>query len=433
MRFRLIVLIIVVHMVIGGQPAWAGYLNLSPLLLYEYGNEDFSITAAGPIFEFSSDRIAIRPVLHMDGQRTDILYPLGINTRNRGGFFPLYSSRILEDDMHRTLFPFFHGRYMNKVYGGVFPVFGTLYHRFGYDKSRFFLWPLYSKTIYNEIETYHILWPVFSYSQDRSFNMFPFYGYKKTLESRHDFLLWPIFHHMRGKKNMDAALPLFQRSYGDNFDNISILWPFFSFSRDFQAEHTVIDSPWPLIRVAKGGYEETRIFPLYHKKIIPGTSSMKTILWPVYRNQQNYDKNCELRRDKTTILILSNHSYTLSPQGQGTSDITLWPVWYQTTASTEFSWYFPWILPFNNTGYKNNWLPILTLAHASEHNGSSLIDILWHTVFYQKDKTSSYFSLSFLCSYETGPDHPQMGFLFDLIKLPPPYFKTKDNPDRNPY
>ncbi|HHO75485.1 MAG TPA: hypothetical protein ENN05_03525 [Deltaproteobacteria bacterium] len=427
MPFRLIVLVIIAYSVLGWQGALAGCLNLSPVLLYESGEEDYSIKMAGPILEFSSERIALRPLLHIEEQGTDILYPLGKNTSSRGLFFPVYSSRVLENSMHRTLFPFFHGSYMNTSYAGLFPVYGKFYHRFGYDESHFFLWPVYSSTTYDTIRTHNILWPVFSYCKDRTFKIFPLYGYKKNLESRHDFLLWPIFHHIRGPRNMDAMLFLFQRSYGDNYESTSILWPFFTLSRDFQAQHTSIDAPWPLIRYAKGGYEEIRIFPLYHKKIIPGTYSMKTIGWPLYKNELHHDHNGELRRHKTTILILSNHSYTINEMGQEETDTTLWPIWYQSKTSNGFSWHFPWILPLDDAGYKNNWLPILTLARSIDKDGTYLIDILWHTLHYHRDEMSSRLALSFLYSYETGVDYRQIGFFFDLINISLPTDPRPDN------
>ena len=216
---------------------------------------------------------------------------------------------------------------------------------------------------------------------------------------------------------MDAVLPLFQRSYGDTFENISVLWPFFSLSRDWRAGHRSIDAPWPLIRFARGGYEQIRIFPFYHKKSISGRYSTKTILWPVYSNELIYDASGDLRRDRTTILILSNHSYTLSPEGKETTETTLWPVWHRSISSEGSTWYFPWILPFDNVGFKNNYLPILTLARARGGDGTSVIDVLWHTIFYRKEGATSHFSFSFLCSYEADPDKRHLGLFFDLINV----------------
>lgn len=417
MRFRHITLIFIACLITGIQTAHAGCLNLSPLVLYESENEDFSLRAAGPLFEVAPERTALRPVFHMDEQGMDIMYPLGINTKNRGFFFPLYSSRIAQDHVRRTLFPFFWGRYVNETYAGVFPVYGLMYHRYGYDESQFLLWPVYSSTRYNAIRTRYFLWPVFSYSKDRSFSIFPLYGFKKTLDSRHDFLLWPIFHHQRGPKNMDAFLPLFQRSYGDTFENISVLWPFFSLSRDSRAGHSSIDAPWPLIRFAHGGYEQIKIFPFYHKKVISGSYSMKTILWPVYRKELNYDKTGELRRDKTTLFILSKHSHETGPAGEVGTETTLWPVWHRSISSEGSTWYFPWILPFDHAGFKNNYLPILTLVRAQGGDKTAVIDVLWHTFFYRKNDVSSHFSFSFLCSYEAAPDKRQLGLLFDLINV----------------
>jgi hypothetical protein len=421
MRFRLIALFIMFFAMFWGYKAHAAQINLSPVLLYESRVNWYSVNMLGPFFEFSSDRTAIRPLFYQDEYQTDILYPLGHSTENKALFFPLYSSVTNENHMHKNLFPLFYGKYQGKNYGGVFPLYGKLDHRFGYDKACFVLWPVYSATTIETAKTYYVLWPIFSYCRDKEFMIFPLYGYKKSLDSRRSFLIWPVFHRNRGTQNMDAMLPLFLYSRGASFKNFSFLWPFFTFSRDFTNRHFSMDIPWPLIRFASGGYEEATIFPFYRKKIISPTYSTKTVLWPLYRKEINYDKTGALRRVKTNILILSKHSQTFSLQGKKTVESTLWPVWHRRTTSNDSSWYFPWLFPFNSEGYKRNWLPLLTLAKGEHSEKSSVTDILWHILFYQREALSSRISFSFFCSYEKSPDYSQIGFLFDLLKLKIPH------------
>ncbi|HPR50393.1 MAG TPA: hypothetical protein PLU81_01290 [Deltaproteobacteria bacterium] len=416
MRLWPIVLIIALSFV-SSHEAIGGEFNLSPVVFYESEGEDYTLNMLGPIFAFSSQSDAVRPVFYRDEERTDILFPLGQSTKTRGLFFPLYRSVQEEHHSHRTLFPAFYGRYRDTSYGGLFPLYGSLSHRFGYDHAQFVLWPVYSTTTIGDTDTYYILWPVFSYSRDREFKIFPLYGYEKSRGSRHDFALWPIFHRKRGKENMDAVLPLFLYARGDSYKNISVIWPFFTYSRDFRANHTSTDCPWPLIRFAKGGYEQTRIFPFYHTKIIPPTYSVKTVLWPLYRKELNFDKNSNLRREKTSVLILSRHSHEISLEGEETYEKTLWPVWHHKYGAHESSWYVPWIFPFRNEGFRRNWLPVLTLAHGEKSNTSSFVDILWHTIFYEHDERTSRFSFSFLCSYAKSEDSRELGFFFDVLKV----------------
>ncbi len=419
MSLRPIALIIILSILCGHQ-AIAGEFNLSPVVFYESAEEDYTLNMLGPILAFSSKSAALRPVFYRDDQRTDILFPLGHSTNNRGFFFPIYSCVQEDNHSRRTLFPLFYGTYRDTSYGGLFPLYGTLYHRFGYDSALFVLWPIYSTTTLQDTSSYYILWPVFSYSQDSEFKIFPLYGYEKSIGSRHDFALWPILHRKRGIENMDAVLPLFLYSRGEYYKNISIIWPFFSYSRDFRANHSSIDCPWPLIRFAKGAYEQTRIFPFYHKKIIPPTYSLTSILWPLYRKELNFDKNSNLRREKTSILLLSRFSHEISLQGEETYEKTLWPVWHHKRTAYDSTWHVPWILPFRQEGYRRNWLPVLTLAHAEKSRESSVVDILWHTIFYKKSETTSRLSLSFLCSYEKGMDYREFAFFFDLLKIRTP-------------
>ena len=92
-------------------------------------------------------------------------------------------------------------------------------------------------------------------------------------------------------------------------------------------------------------------------------------------------------------------------------------MWHHKAGAHDSSWYVPWILPFHNEGYKRNWLPVLTLAHAEKSDGSSFVDILWHTIYYKRDESSSRLCLSFLCSYEKGMHYRELGFLFDLLRI----------------
>lgn len=423
MRLRLPALIVLILLGLQGPDAISAQINFSPLLYYESDDGGYTLDMAGPILSFSSQHQALRPLFYRDNNETDILFPLGHFTASKGLFFPIYSSDRDEYRPHTTLFPIFYGRYYQQQYGGVFPVYGSLYHRFGYDNARFILWPLYSSTTSDDIKTYYILWPVFSYSKGREFKIFPLYGYEKSQNSRHDFILWPFFHRKQELQGRtDAALPLFLYSRGDFYKNISIIWPLFSYSRDDRAHHTSVDAPWPLVRFARGRYEETRIFPLYRKKILPPIYETTSIAWPVYRKEKSFDKKTgNLRREKTNILILSKHSREISPDGDETYETTCWPVWHSTASHNERSWYVPWIIPFNNKRFQHNWLPLLTLAHADKSATASCVDILWHTFYYRRNGSSSRFSLSFLFSYEKGADYAQTGLLFDLLKIPVPY------------
>ena len=417
MRLRPVALIIIIFSVLFGHRAFAGEFNLAPVVFYESGEKDYALNMIGPIFAFSSNRAAIRPLFYHDEQQTDILFPLGHSTKNKGLFFPIYASSKENHHTHRNLFPLFYGRYREKNYGGLFPLYGSLYHRFGYDNARFVLWPVYSATTTEDTCTYYVLWPIFSYSTGKEFKIFPLYGYKKTITSRHDFALWPLFHHKRGIENVDAVLPLFFYSRGDFYKSISIIWPLFTHSRDFRINHTIIDCPWPLIRFAQGGYEEARIFPFYHRKIIPPTYSVRSVFWPLYRKELNFDKDRTLRREKTTILILSNHSHEVSEQGEETFETTVWPVWHRTDTAHDRSWCIPWLLPFRHEGYKRNWMPLFTLARSEKTSEYSSVDILWHTIFYKRDDRSSQISLSFLFSSEKGMDYRELGFFFNLLKV----------------
>ncbi len=182
--FRCLSLLLFVSFLLS-VPVCAGQIYADPVFSYESQIGERTIHGFGPILEFSDHIRALRPFYYndRDTSETDILYPLGRFTKERGLFFPLYrytDQEETEDLKHTEIFPVFYGRYKDTSYWGVFPVYGTMYHRFGYTRARFFLLPLYADTTLDEKTTYTVLWPIFSYSEGRLFRVFPLYGWKKT-------------------------------------------------------------------------------------------------------------------------------------------------------------------------------------------------------------------------------------------------------------
>jgi len=400
---------------------YGNILNIAPVYYHLSDDKGLIVDVIGEFIESAPNHTALRPVFFHHREFLDILYPLGHFTKEKSRFTPIYSRLNQDNHTHTDLFPVFYGKHDGTSYGGLFPVYGTMHHRYGYDRASFFLWPLYAQHINNDDTTHDILWPIFTYCPDKSFKVFPIYGHESSGTSTKEYLLWPIAHRKRGKDKMDAFLPLFMSSRGDTFRSTSILWPFFTYNRDFGSDHTSLDCPWPIIRFARGAYEENRFFPFYWETI-KGTYNMKTILWPLYTRKVTHDKGTGIKQKKISILILSSISHIEQRGKNATDSLTIWPLLNREKRDGASSWRFPYIIPFHDDGIERNLSPILTLAKKSSTRYSSDINILWHTLTYHRTHDKKRFFLSFLYSYKEDPTGSQNGFFFDLI-----HFQTEQS------
>lgn len=419
MRYRIIAFIglsICLASLAGPPDSAAAKINFSPIFSYESTDERYDLTLAGPLLEFTSDYTAVRPLFYRDSSQTEVLYPLGRTTDKKGYFAPLLRYTDQKDQMNVDVLLFSYGRYHDETYGGFFPFYGTYSHRFGHDRLSYLIWPLYTKKVDDGRATYTVLWPVLRYSEGREFQVFPIYGYEKTVNYRHDYVLWPFIHHRTGTDRIDAFLPFFYYSRGDTYKGISILWPFFTYNRNASPELTSITFPWPLVRFASGTYEEREIFPFYWSVNQGDKYRMRTILWPFYRHVSSYNALSDIREESTSILILNSKTKKVKAQTVESEALTIWPLWHRHYFPDHTSWYFPWIIPYHDEGFRRNYLPLLTLAQGKKAENSSQIDILWHTITYSRQESVARFEVSFLFSYERGPGYKQVGFLSNLLR-----------------
>ena len=406
-------------------PVYAGQIYADPFFSYEAQGGEQTFRGFGPILEFSDHIRAIRPFYYKDRDTSevDILYPLGLFTKERGLFFPIYrytDQEEKEDLKHTEFFPVYYGRYKDTSYWGIFPVYGTMYHRFGYTRARFFLLPLYADTTLDEKTTYTVLWPVFSYSEGRLFRVFPLYGWKKSDDSTSQYFLWPFIQNSRGPNDhrMDAVLPLFQYDRGPTYKNISIIWPFFTYNQDYLAQHTSVDFPWPLIRIASGAYEEIKIFPFYWTNTDGKSYSKEHIMWPLWSKRSwNYE---DTGTEEETIAILLMNWFTKKTlrDGQTSRRVILWPFLYTSQEAGHSEWHLPCIFPlFFDEGFSRVWGPVLSIAEGTSDGSSSEMSILWRTIYMEKKGDVQRFSLSFLASATQTPEYRQWGFLGNLLSF----------------
>ncbi|UCD71385.1 MAG: hypothetical protein JSW70_10390 [Syntrophobacterales bacterium] len=359
-----------------------------PLIYRERGIEEVEF-AVRPLFYWTkNDR--------ENFLRVEYLYPLG-KFRREGGetkhyLVPLFLSRDEAWGEGRrskdfALFPFFKGQTeMGERYWGIFPFFGQLVDRFGRDRIRFYLWPIYSDWSEEGAYTWNFLWPILSATSGggkKGFRLWPLWGYKEEEGvSRVDFALWPFF--VKGVRDLDTedpereriVFPLYRDVRSKRRRHVTVLWPFFSHTVDERDRLSRWEVPWPFLCFARGDkVREFRIFPFYRCKETPDSRS-RWILWPLYQCEEDFfgDQREVVRR----FLLINRTKTVFNRKGEEISKhVSIWPFFKYSRAEDKVSLSLLHLIPFEDEGFERNWVPLYRIYRYGRNASGKRCDILW--------------------------------------------------------
>src|SRR5665213_882924 len=145
--------------------------------------------------------------------------------------WPFYFSGVVAGDPAST-------------YHAVFPVGGTVPHRFFRDRISWVLWPLYLQTEKNGAITTSTPWPILHWTRGaaRGFALWPIFGWQDRPGAyHHEFYLWPLAWNNVVQPKPDAPsgaapvrqvgfLPFYTAERGPGFVNVHYIWPFFGYT-----------------------------------------------------------------------------------------------------------------------------------------------------------------------------------------------------------
>jgi hypothetical protein len=252
---------------------WAGSLEQS--WIGPLWHEEWELDTDGDRIE---RRRELRPLYSTrrapERLRRDLLYPLAKwRTQpegTRGSFLLLGRTRhdTVTGDRETVAGIAYGGKAPDGArYGGLFPLWGTVEKRFGFDRIRFVLWPLYARRSRGGYTETQILWPIFAYGRGDGrfrFRLWPLYG-KESQEGVRErrFFLWPFVHHhvtqldTETPSRMFYLLPLYGRRDNGPFHSRFYLFPLvFQQWDDSNPRAYRLDALWPLFSSAwdgKGG------------------------------------------------------------------------------------------------------------------------------------------------------------------------------------
>ncbi|NWF91585.1 MAG: hypothetical protein HXY46_01605 [Syntrophaceae bacterium] len=392
-------------------------INFWPLFQYTSDRTEGvkEVNVLGPLLlwrkEARQKQWAIRPLLYWTGDgaepldRLEFLYPLGKyqmkEGEKKGYLFPLsvYKEEIFDGKKKWDFqfFPFFTGETEGgKNYSGVFPLFGTLLDRYGKDEIRFYLWPLYSRSISEGVSTTNLLWPFFSSTEGerkRGERFWPIYGRKEEVGvSDKEFFLWPIF--IRERKGIDTddpvdermIFPLYRVKESKHFESKTFLWPFFSHTIDRATGFEQWDLPWPIFQTLKGeDLKGMRIFPLYGYKEKGDEMRRGFLLYPLYQWEE--DRKDDVYERTIRILLLSRiRKGKESQAAEKERSIRIWPFFdYEKDAIGQEKLSILYLLPFKEEGLERNLFPLFRIFRwEKDPKRGTSTDLLWG--FYKRVK-----------------------------------------------
>jgi hypothetical protein len=384
-------------------------LNFWPLFQYTYdpieGTKE--IEGLGPFFLWKKDlhrrEWGIRPLSYWTGDekeplwRLEFFYPFGKYQEKEGdkkGYLALLSLfREQTFDGKKKwdfqFFPFFIGETeKGEDYFGLFPIYGFLFDRYGKDEIRFYLWPLYSRSVAEEVYTTNLLWPFLSFlegEKKKGFRFWPFYGRREEFGiSKSEFFLWPIF--LKQTKGMDTddpvddwtIFPFYISKASKHFESKTYLWPFFSYARDRLTGFEQWDLPWPFFQSLKGeNLYGLKFFPFYGVKEREGESRRVFVLYPLYQLEEDRIRDVQ---EKTHRILLLSRIRTGEQQGiQKENSLRIWPFFdyeREETGRTTFS--FLYLFPFKDEGFERNLFPLFQIFRwEKDPKGRKLTNLLW--------------------------------------------------------
>ncbi|MFQ6078059.1 MAG: hypothetical protein ACE5NJ_02850 [Thermodesulfobacteriota bacterium] len=383
-------------------------LNLWPLFHYRSDSERTGSTLRilGPLVYrrkgVDEGEFAVRPLFYCgkSGKENllviEYLYPLGKFRRDGGDVKHYLVPLLLSRDERRnggkrvkdfSLFPFFRGQGEGgEEYWGIFPLFGQLVGRFGRDRIRFYLWPIYSDWTEDGAYTRNLLWPILSATRGggkKAFRVWPLWGYREEEGvSRVDFILWPFF--VQWVRDLDTddpekgrlLFPLYWGVRSKKKRHVTIVWPFFSHAIDERNGSERWDAPWPFISVTRGEMvRKLLVFPLYYRKETPG-SRTRWILWPLY---QCWDDQLGNQREVVQRFLLINRIKTVF-NGKGekiSKQVSIWPFFKYSREGDKVSLQLFHLIPFEDEGLERNWVPLYRVYRHERSASGKRWNILW--------------------------------------------------------
>jgi hypothetical protein len=322
-------------------------------------------------------------------------------------------------DDHFDVWPFYFSRTAEnpaESYRALFPLLGTIKHRFGKDRIEFAGFPLYAQTEKAGKHVVHAPWPFLRFidgAGHHGFEFWPLFGRSgRPGDYDRQFYLWPLI--LKSDSNLSepvtdstlAVLPFYLRTTGPGYRNETFVWPFFGYSHRTEPYH--YDEQrylWPFLVQGHGDQRRVnRWAPLYTHSVIKGYD--KTwLLWPFFRHATwQADGVAQEKNQFLFFFYWSLEQRSLANPAAPTALKThLWPLFSawdngagrrQIQALSPFEVFFP-----NNTVVRRLWSPLFAVyRYDLQADTTARHALLWNAVTYEHGPAGREFHLGPLFS-----------------------------------
>ncbi|MBK9990965.1 MAG: hypothetical protein IPP19_09585 [Verrucomicrobia bacterium] len=321
------------------------------------------------------------------------------------------------------LWPIYYSRQTSdpaSSYHAVFPLYGTIKHRFGQDKLTWVLFPLYARFEKRNVSTTTAPWPfikVLNGEGNHGFELWPLFGYRaKEGAYREQFYLWPLIfkeEHALWKSQPDTAfgfLPFYMRETSTSLRRETYLWPFFGYTdRTAPVRYHETRYLWPFFVQGRGDVAYVnRWSPFYSHSVVKGVD--KTwVLWPLWCHRTWTDSGLHQARDQFLWFIYSSTKQrsATNPNLAPAHKTHLWPlvsIWDNGAGRKQVQAFSP-LLPFfpTNEPIRIAWNPLFAIYR---YDREALDDrrhtLLWNFVSWRRSPQQREFHLGPIFSVDKG-------------------------------
>lgn len=272
-------------------------------------------------------------------------------------------------------------------YAAVFPFGGRISEFLGRDDCRFVLWPVWTRTTVDDMETLDVLYPLYGVAHgtrtDR-FRLFPFYGravHYGNCDKR--FILWPFwneaaFDSPTSKGSGFILFPFYGRIDLSDESSWMLLPPLFRVTRG--AEVNRIQAPWPFFQMESGRRNRFHVWPLFGRTTDPGVDR-SYLAWPILWRSRVYRGDMVSRSYWAAPLLYAETRRDRRSAPDAPPEGRRWKVWPLASYAREredvrFRTLALW--PTRDFAcIERSWAPLWTLADYRRAGSDADTEILW--------------------------------------------------------
>jgi hypothetical protein len=361
---------------------------------------------------------------------------------NHFGRRPGQSIRPATEEQDFDVWPFYFSSVVPDKpdsYHALWPIAGTLQHRFSRDRINFVLWPLYLQTEKDGETTTSTPWPIFHTTRGaaQGWALWPLYGQLDWPGAFHrEFFLWPLGWNNTIQPPVDAPpgtapkhesgfLPFYSSERGPYVVNESYFWPFFGYTdRTSPVRYHETRYFWPFLVQGRGdNHYVDRKGPFYTHSVLKGYD--KTwILWPLWRQARWSEEGVAQTKTQFFFFVywgLDQHSLA-NPAAAPARKIHVWPFlsfWDNGAGRRQYQVLSPFEVFFpHNDEMRESWTPLFALyRHDQSAPGETRTSLLWDGITWARSAAThrAEFHLGPLFGIERTPYEKRVTLLGGLL------------------